>query len=301
MKTYTDLDRIPQAPAGRAVAVGTFDGVHLGHREVIAHARARGRAKGMAVAVVTFDPHPLHLLAPEDAPPLLTSTAVKCDLIAETGVDELVIIPFTEEFSQLEPERFCAEVLADRLGAAFVSVGENFRFGRGASGDAETLRAQTGFETEVVPLVEHGGAPVSSTRIRELIDEGDVAAARELLGAPFLLEGVVVAGDARGRELGIPTANLAPEPGVILPGAGVYAGRARDCGAAINVGVRPTFETSGETLVEAYLLDFEGDLYDERLRLVFLDRIRDELRFESADELVQQMWRDVERVREIVA
>jgi riboflavin kinase/FMN adenylyltransferase len=301
MRTFTDPDRIPHAAGGRAVAVGTFDGVHLGHRKVIGRALEWGRAHDTPVAVVTFDPHPLQLLSPEEPPRLLTSTAVKSELIGEIGVDELVVIPFTQEFSRLEPERFCADVLVGQLGARFVSVGTNFRFGHGASGDAEMLRARSEFEADVVPLVEHGGAPVSSSRIRELVEQGEVAAAGELLGAPFQLEGLVVEGDARGRTLGMPTANLALEAGVILPGTGVYAGRARDRAAAINVGVRPTFETSGETLVEAYLLDFEGDLYDERLRLVFLDRIRDELRFESADELVRQMQRDVERVREIVA
>jgi riboflavin kinase/FMN adenylyltransferase len=239
------------------------------------------------------------VLSPEELPRLLTSTAVKIDLISELDVDELVVVPFTPEFSRLEAKAFCEDVLARTLGARHVSVGENFRFGHGAHGDAAMLSACADFDVRVVPLLEIAGEPVSSTRIRELVEAGDVAAARELLGHPFLLDGKVVEGDARGRELGMPTANVAPEPAVIVPGAGIYAGTARDRPAAISIGVRPTFEQDGELLVEAYLLDFEGDLYGETLRLSFLERLRDEERFDSPEELVEQMRRDVERVREV--
>jgi riboflavin kinase / FMN adenylyltransferase len=299
------LDEVPDAPEGRAVALGTFDGVHLGHRRVIGSARDWAREHGARAAVVTFDPHPLQVLSPDEAPRLLATTAGKLDRIEETGVEEAIVIPFTRELSRLEPEDFCHDVLAERLHARRVSVGENFRFGHGASGDADFLRARTEFETDVVPLIEHGGQPVSSSRIRELIAAGAVAEAAELLGAPFVLEGTVVEGDARGRELGMPTANLDPPEEIVLPGPGIYAARAvlgDDQGtspAAVSIGVRPTFEDAGDTRVEAHLIDFEGNLYGQGMRLVFLSRLRDEERFESAEELMAQMNRDVEQVRRV--
>jgi riboflavin kinase/FMN adenylyltransferase len=301
MKVVRSLEQVSPAPAGRALAVGTFDGVHLGHRRVIASALEWGLSRDVPVAVVTFDPNPLQVLRPDDPPPVLTPTDVKADLVAELGVDELIAIPFTLEFSRLEPQQFCGDVLAGALAGRHVSVGANFRFGHGASGDIDFLRGRTEFETAVVPLLERKGAPVSATRIREVVEGGEVSLARELLGAPFQLEGTVVEGDARGRSLGMPTANVLPREGVVVPAAGVYAGTALGHPAAISIGVRPTFERHGKLLVEAYLLDFEGDLYDRALRLAFLERIRDEERFESADELVEQMQRDVERVQEIAA
>jgi riboflavin kinase/FMN adenylyltransferase len=299
MRVIRSLDEVPPSPAGRAVAVGTFDGVHLGHRRVIASAVEAARSRRLTAAVVSFDPHPLEVLRPDDPPRLLTMTPVKIDRVRELGVDEMIVIPFTTEFSRLEPEKFCRDVLAQTLRARHVSVGENFRFGHGARGDPQLLRSCAEFETTVVPLLELDGEPVSSSRIRSLIERGDVAAAGKLLGASFELEGTVVEGDARGRELGMPTANVVPEPVALVPAAGIYAGAARGHPAAISVGVRPTFEQAGALLVEAYLLDFEGELYGQTLRLSFLERLRDEVRFESADELVEQMRRDVERVREL--
>jgi riboflavin kinase/FMN adenylyltransferase len=224
---------------------------------------------------------------------------VKADLIAQTGVDELVVIPFTEELSKLKAEQFCEDILAGTLQARHVSVGENFRFGNDARGDAALLQSRPEFETAVIPLVEVGGQPVSSSRIRALLGEGEVARARELLGAPFQLEGTVVEGDARGRSLGVPTANITPAEGALVPGKGIYAGLVLDHPAAISIGVRPTFESDGQLLVEAHLLDFDGDLYGRTVRLVFLDRLRDEIRFDSAEALTEQMRRDVEQVREI--
>jgi riboflavin kinase/FMN adenylyltransferase len=300
MKVLRGMGEVRPAPEGRAIAVGTFDGVHSGHRRVIRNALEWGRSHGSRVAVVTFDPHPLELLSPDEPPRLLSSTAIKADLIAGLDVDELVVIPFTEEFSKLDPEAFCRDVLAGTLGARHVSIGENFRFGYKASGDADLLQSRDEFETVVVPIVEQGGAPISSTRIRELLERGDVAAANELLGAPFQLEGVVIAGDGRGRSLGMPTANVTPAANLLVPARGIYAGQALDHPAAISIGVRPTFTENGALLVEAYLLDFEGDLYGKTLRVAFLERLRDELRFGSADELVAQMKRDVERTRRIV-
>jgi riboflavin kinase/FMN adenylyltransferase len=212
-------------------------------------------------------------------------------------VDELVLIPFTDDFSRLSAEQFAGEVLARALNARHVSVGRNFRFGHRASGDAQLLRDRGEFEVTIVPLVEQGGSPVSSTRIRSLLADGDVAGAQRLLGSPYNIEGVVARGSERGRTLGIPTINLAPAETIAVPAPGVYAGSALGHPAAINVGVRPTFEADGDLLVEAHLVDFEGDLYGQTVRLAFLERLRDEERFGSADALVEQMHRDIDRVR----
>jgi riboflavin kinase/FMN adenylyltransferase len=281
----------PRPDRQRRVAIGTFDGVHLGHREVI---------RDMDT-VLTFDPHPLAVIAPHAQPKLLQTFPLKRDLIAGLGVDELVVIPFDRSFAEHGAEQFVEEVLIGRLGASHVSVGENFRFGKGAKGDAEYLRSRPEFETRVVPLVEVAGETVSSSHIRGLVAAGDVKAAGEFLGGPFLSEGVVVHGDKRGRELGMPTANLVPDDLQAVPGHGVYAGWAHGHPAAINVGVRPTFQTGRGLLIEAHLLDFDGDLYGQTLRIAFLERLRGEKRFESVEALVEQMNRDVDDARAICA
>jgi riboflavin kinase/FMN adenylyltransferase len=216
-------------------------------------------------------------------------------------VEELVVIPFDEEFKRIEAEDFVRGVLIERLGAHLASVGENFRFGARARGDPEMLTAHDEFETRVVPLVEVDGETVSSSRIRALVAAGEVAAAARCLGAPFLLEGEVVEGDRRGHSLGFPTANLVPDDSLVAPGHGVYAGFANGEPAAINVGVRPTFKTGRGLLVEAYLIDFEGDLYGRQLRVAFIERLRGEKRFPEVDDLVAQMHRDVEEARELCA
>jgi riboflavin kinase / FMN adenylyltransferase len=277
----------------RTVAIGTFDGVHLGHREVI-----RG-----SDTVLTFDPHPLAVIHPQATPKLISPFPIKRDLIAGLGVEELVIIPFDGSFSGQTAEEFVEDVLIDRLGAERVSVGENFRFGKGAKGTPELLRAHSEFETHVVKLVEAEGETISSSHIRGLVAAGEVREASEFLGAPFLFEGEVVHGDKRGRKLGMPTANLVPDDAYVCPGHGVYAAWAHLDGgsyaAAVNVGVRPTFVTGRGLLVEAHLIGFSEDIYGETLRLAFLDRLRGEKRFDSVDELVEQMHRDVEQAREI--
>jgi riboflavin kinase/FMN adenylyltransferase len=275
----------------RRIAIGTFDGVHLGHREVI-----RG-----SDTVLTFDPHPLSVIHPEATPKLISTFAVKRDLIAGLGVEELVVIPFDERFSSQTAEEFVNDVLVARLGAEQVSVGENFRFGKGAKGTADFLRGHDEFETRVVPLVEAAGETVSSSHIRGLVAAGEVGAAAEFLGAPFLFEGEVAHGDKRGRELGMPTANLVPDERYVVPGHGVYAAWAHGYPAAVNVGVRPTFETGRGLLVEAHLIGFAGDIYGELLRIAFVERLRGEKRFESVDELVVQMNRDVEDAKRVVA
>jgi riboflavin kinase/FMN adenylyltransferase len=273
----------------RRVAVGEFDGVHLGHREVI-----RG-----SDTVLTFDPHPLHVIHPEAAPKLLTSFERKAELIAQLEVEELVVIPFDQRFAALGPQEFIDEVLVRRLRATHVSVGENFRFGHRAAGEPATLLADDRFQTRVVALVELEGEIVSSSHIRALVQAGDVELAGRMLGAPFQLQGEVVVGDRRGRELGFPTANIVPDDALVQPGHGVYVAHADGACAAVSVGVRPTFGTGRAVLVEAYLLDREIDLYGQLLRVEFLKRLRGERRFESVEQLVEQMHRDVARTREL--
>jgi riboflavin kinase/FMN adenylyltransferase len=271
----------------RRVAVGEFDGVHLGHREVIAGNDT----------VLTFEPHPLAVIRPQATPKLLNSLDQKAELVAGLGVRELVVIPFDDAFAAQSPPHFIDEVLVGRLGATHVSVGANFRFGHGAAGDSALLVADGRFQTRVVTLVEVDGQIVSSSHIRSLVRQGDVAGAAVLLGSRFQLRGVVVRGDQRGRELGFPTANLVPDESLICPGFGVYAARAGGACAAVSIGVRPTFDDHQGVLVEDYLLDRDVDLYGRPLRIDFLQRLRGELRFDSAQALIEQMNRDVSQTR----
>jgi riboflavin kinase/FMN adenylyltransferase len=275
----------------RQLAVGTFDGVHLGHREVI-----RG-----SDSVLTFEPHPVSVVAPQHAPKLLTPLDMKAELIAALGVEELIVIPFDAAFAARGAQEFIDEVLVATLGAVRVSVGENFRFGNRAKGDTALLAADGRFRTTVHPLLEIDGEIVSSSHIRGLVLAGEVDQAQDFLGAPFQLRGEVVRGDERGRTLGFPTANLVPDEALVCPGHGIYACRANDRPAAVNVGVRPTFTTGRGELVEANLLDFDGDLYGKELRIDFLRRLRGERRFPSAAALVEQMRRDVDQTRQVLA
>jgi len=283
---------LPDAePRPRHVAIGTFDGVHLGHQAVIDDADT----------VLTFDPHPLEVLHPAALPKLIMPFTVKRDVIDGLGVAELVVIPFDAEFAHRDAEDFIEHVLVERLGATKVSVGENFRFGAKAKGDPEMLRAREEFETRVVPLVEVDGETVSSTRIRALVAAGDMEGAQHCLGAPFMVEGEVVKGDQRGRELGFPTANFVPDDRLAIPGHGVYAAFADGVPAAVNVGVRPTFETGRGVLIETYLIDRDEDLYGKTLRVAFVERLRGEKRFPDVDDLVAQMRRDVDDARRVCA
>src|SRR6476619_7624039 len=256
----TELSDVQQRP--RRVAVGEFDGVHLGHREVISGSDT----------VLTFEPHPLRVVRPEAAPRLLTSLDAKADLIGKLGVEELVVIPFNRGFADQTPEEFIDHVLVERLQATRVSVGENFRFGHRAAGDPEMLAADGRFETRVVPLVEVDGEIVSSSHIRGLVLAGEIEVAAGFLGAPFQLRGEVITGDQRGRTLGFPTANLVPDEALVCPGHGIYAARTPEACAAVSIGVRPTFGTGRALLVEAYLLDWDRDIYGSELRIDFLSR-----------------------------
>jgi riboflavin kinase/FMN adenylyltransferase len=275
----------------RRMAVGSFDGVHLGHREVI-----RG-----SDSVLTFDPHPTAVVAPQHTPKLLTSLEVKAELVQALGVQEMILIPFDKSFAKRSAQEFVDDVLVGALGASYVSVGENFRFGNRAKGDPRMLAEDERFSTRVTPLLEVEGEIVSSSHIRGLVLAGEVEQATRFLGAPFQMRGEVVHGDERGRELGFPTANLIPDDTLVCPGHGVYACLANGLPAAVNIGVRPTFDTGRGELVEAYILDFDDDLYGRQLRLDFLSRLRGERRFSSAEALVEQMRHDVERTREIAA
>jgi len=278
-------------PRPRRVAIGTFDGVHRGHRAVIEGADT----------VLTFDPHPLEVIHPTALPKLIMPFGVKRDVIEGLGVRELVVIPFDREFAGRSAEDFVERVLIERLGAEQVSVGENFRFGARARGDAAMLGARKEFETRVVPLVEVDGETVSSTRIRALIAAGDMEAARRCLGAPFMVEGTVVEGDQRGRELGFPTANIVPDDRLAYPGHGVFAAFADGVPAAVNVGVRPTFDSGRGVLIETYLIDRDEDLYGRTLRVAFVERLRGERRFASVEELIAQMRIDVEDAKRVCA
>jgi riboflavin kinase/FMN adenylyltransferase len=287
------VTRLPDLERGgsRSVAVGTFDGVHLGHREVIAGADS----------VLTFDPHPVSVVAPQHTPKLLTTLERKAQLIAALGVQEMIVIPFDADFARRSAASFVDDVLVGALGARQVSIGENFRFGHRAQGDPALLAADERFATVVHPLLEVDGEVVSSSHIRGLLLAGEVEEANRMLGEPFELSGVVAHGDERGRELGFPTANLVPDEALACPGHGVYACLAGETPSAVSIGVRPTFETGRGELIEAFLLDFDGDLYGQVLELRFLARLRGERRFESAEALVAQMHADVARTREIAA
>ena len=274
-------------PAERAVAIGTFDGVHRGHRATIEAAMATG----LRSAVVTFDPHPRRVLGYEVE--LVSTLGRRIELMGDIGPDEVLVLEFTPELARLEPEEFVRAVL-EPLGTRVVVAAESFRFGQGRRGDVDLLR-RLGLDVQIVPQVEG----VSSSRVRELLRAGDVVGAAALLGRPPEVEGVVVAGDQRGGTLGFPTANIAVDPGLLVPANGIYAGSALGHRAAASIGVNPHYGGS-ERRIEAFLLDYEGDLYGQNLRLELWQRLRDERAFGSEDELVRQIAADVEAALQAV-
>ncbi|HEY1444716.1 MAG TPA: bifunctional riboflavin kinase/FAD synthetase [Acidimicrobiales bacterium] len=297
---------------GTAVTIGAYDGVHLGHRALLRDLCDRAAAAGLSSVVVTFDRHPAYVVRPESAPKQLTSLEQKLELLADCGVDRTVVVPFDEERANETAEDFVKEVLVDQLSARLVVVGEDFHFGHGRKGNVALLRelgARWGFEVVGVGLTDDGSEPVSSTRIRALLAEGDVEGAARLLGRPHEVRGPVVRGDGRGGpELGFPTANLEIPDDIALPADGVYAGHFRRPDgsihqAAINVGRRPTFYEPGTApvLVEAYLLHFDGDLYGEPSRVCFAHRLRDERRFDTVEDLIAQMHQDVAEAERMLA
>ncbi|ADL45039.1 bifunctional riboflavin kinase/FAD synthetase [Micromonospora aurantiaca] len=307
MQRWRGYEAAPGGWGRSVVTIGVFDGVHRGHQATIGHAVARARELGVKSVVVTFDPHPAEVVRPGSHPAVLTEPARKAELIEALGVDVLCVVPFTVEFSRLPPEAFVHDVLVAHLHAALVVVGDNFRFGHRAAGDVpllERLGRTFGFAVEGAPLVAEAGTVFSSTYIRSCVDAGDVGAAAAALGRPHRVEGVVVRGDQRGRELGYPTANLLTHRYAAVPADGVYAARLvrRDgepLAAAVSIGTNPTF-SGRERRVEAYALDFSGDLYGERLALDFVAHLREQRTYDAIEPLVAQIAEDVERTRRAV-
>ena len=291
---------------GVVVALGNFDGVHLGHQEVLRRAVEEGRRRGMRVMAATFQPHPRAVLGSGDPPRLLTPLGLRREVLRRYGVDEVVEVPFDRELSKKSPEQFVRDVLVGDIGAGVVVVGENFRFGHRASGDfgdLHRLMRELGGEAVAVEVrTIGGGAGISSTRIRALISGGEVEEAAGLLGRAYVLRGEVVVGDRRGRTIGFPTANVLPEPEAVVPAHGVYAGFVlvgdQSFAACTNVGVAPTFARA-ESRVEAYLLDFDSDLYGRTVDVGFTHWIRGEKKFSGIDELKSQIQSDVETARSL--
>jgi riboflavin kinase/FMN adenylyltransferase len=307
MDVLHGLESLPQSTGGSVVTIGMFDGVHRGHQAVIGRTVDRARATGLRSVTATFDRHPRETLTPGREPRLLTTLERKISLIAQLGVDLLLVLPFTEELSRIPAEQFVTRVLAEGLQTRRVVIGTNFTFGHKARGNLDLLTAMApahGFTVDGVDLLELDGRRVSSSSIREGLIEGDLGWPQTALGRRFVLDGRVVRGAGRGADLGWPTANLQTDHRLLLPGEGVYAGRARaargDYVAAINVGSNPTFGRE-PVHVEAFLLDFEGTLLGEEVAVEFWVRLRDEVRFESAEELAKQIAADVERTRELMA
>lgn len=306
MQRWRGLDGIPFGWGRCVVTVGVFDGVHRGHQQIISRAVERARDTGLPGVVLTFDPHPSEVVRPGSHPPVLTSNRRKAEILAGMGVDVLCALPFTLEFSRLSPAAFVHEVLVERLHSAAVVVGENFRFGHRAAGDVPMLRelgTNFGFATEGVPLLREGDVTISSTYVRACIDAGDVRQAAAALGREHRLDGIVVRGDGRGRQLGYPTANVRTERYAAIPADGVYAGRVvldgKRLPAAVSIGTKPTFE-GREHAVEPYILDFDEDIYGDELGVEFTARLRGQERYDRIEDLVGQIGRDVARTRELV-
>jgi riboflavin kinase/FMN adenylyltransferase len=307
MRRWRGPAAVPGGWGRSVVTIGVFDGVHRGHQQIIGHAVKRAGELGVQSVVVTFDPHPSEVVRPGSHPALLTEPVRKAELIEQLGVDALWVIPFTLDFSRLSAEAFVHDVLVETLHAALVVMGENFRFGNRAAGDAALLHRlgrAFGFGVESSPLLATDGTVLSSTYIRACVAAGDVTAAAEALGRPHRLEGVVVRGDGRGRALGLPTANLLTGPHAAVPADGVYAGwllgeRVGRRMAAVSVGTNPTF--SGlQRRVEAYVLDFDGDLYGRRTTVDFVARLREQRTYAAVEPLVAQIHEDVAQVRALL-
>jgi riboflavin kinase/FMN adenylyltransferase len=295
---------LPEDGRGTVITVGTFDGIHRGHWAVLQEIRRRARESGRRSVLVTFHPHPLRVVRPDEAPPLLTTPAEKKEILAETGLDYAVFLSFTHVLAGYSPRRFVEEILVGRLGVQELVIGYDHGFGRRRSGDAETLRRigrELGFEVDIVPPIRTRKGPVSSSRIRTALLERNVEEAREGLGRPYCVRGLVVRGEGRGRSLGFPTANLwVSVNGKLIPPPGVYAVRAGirrgAFGGAIHIGPRPTF-TGSQPTIELHVMDFEGDLYGEEIRVEFIRFLRDVRPFSSASALVNQRRSDVEAAR----
>jgi riboflavin kinase / FMN adenylyltransferase len=298
--------------AGSVVTIGAYDGVHLGHQAVIAEVKQLAAAAGRQSAVVTFDRHPASVVRPDSAPKLLTTLDQKIELLAATRVDTTVVVPFTSDRATESAEDFVHEVIVGCLNAKTVVVGADFHFGKDRRGNVELLRtigAEAGFEVVGLELISVPGltGKVSSTEIRKLVQQGDLREAARLLGRPYELSGTVIDGDKRGRTIGFPTANVSLPVDSCLPADGIYAARYARPGspnwlpAAVNLGRRPTFyDDQPYSLLEAFLIDFAGDLYGEAARVQFVERLRPEAKFDSLEALVTQMNRDVDNARQLL-
>jgi riboflavin kinase/FMN adenylyltransferase len=288
--------------------VGSFDGVHLGHQAVLQEIDRRARAAGRASVLVTFDPHPLEVVNPDAAPPLLTTGPERLEILAQSPLDYVLILRFDRQLAELPPERFVRDILLERCGVRELVIGHDHGFGRGRSGDVETLRrlgVREGFDVDVVDPVDFGGQHVSSSRIRRAVAGGDLVTARAMLGRPYGVVGRVGEGERRGRLLGVPTINLTElSPRKLLPPDGVYAvaveWRGGRAGGMMNQGPRPTFQ-DGRRILEAHLFDFEGDLYNEWVRVEWVERLRDIERFASLDHLKEQLQSDRTRALAVLA
>ncbi len=306
VERWRGLEQVPGKWGRCVVTIGVFDGVHAGHQQIIARAVTRARELGVPSVVLTFDPHPIEVIRPGSHPPMLTGQRYKADLVEQLGVDVFCVLPFTLDFMRLTAQEFVHAVLVEKLHASAVVVGENFRYGNGGSGTVDALTddgRRFGFSVEGFPLQGTADMTWSSTYARSCVAAGDVTSAAEALGREHRIHGVVVRGDQRGREIGYPTANLEPLPWSAVPADGIYAGRLVRAGellpAAISIGTNPTF-AGNERRVEAFVLDFTGDLYGEHVGLAFTARLRDTLRFDGVEPLVAQMALDVERTRTLV-
>ncbi|PYO00787.1 MAG: hypothetical protein DMD91_09780 [Candidatus Rokuibacteriota bacterium] len=302
MRIVQGLESYPPEPQPAVVALGVFDGVHLGHREILGAAVTRARAGGFVAIACTFEPHPMEVLQAGRAPAPIATLSERLDLIAMTGVDTTVVLPFNRELAAVEPEAFVKDVVLQRLRGREIVVGFNHTFGRGARGNArllEEMAPRLGFRVDVVPPRVVDGVPVSSSEIREALRLGDVERAGRYLGRPYAIRGTVVAGAGRGRTLGFPTANIRPDRPLLIA-TGVYAGTVEEAGerhgAVVNVGIRPTFGEN-QLVVEAHLLDFVGDLYDRTVNLAFLARLREERKFADVSALRRQIAEDLELAR----
>jgi riboflavin kinase/FMN adenylyltransferase len=310
LEVVRGIENGPAQPGPTVVTVGVFDGVHRGHSMLFGRVREEATALGARPGVVTFDPHPLEVLAPQKAPCTLTTLDQRLELFEREGLEIALVLPFTTELAALDPEAFGKAALVEDLQVRKILVGEDFRFGHGRAGDINTLKQlgrEFGFEAEAIGLLGADNDKISSTDIRRMIAEGEVEPAAELLGRNYALGGTVVEGDKRGRELGFPTANLKPDDRACLPGLGVYAGwwvwRGRRLPGAINVGVRPTFKEASDAvrpLCEIYILDFDEDLYGEYGEVEFGTFLRPEEKFASAAALIEQMRADVDRSRAVL-
>ena len=306
MRIIRRLAQLTPPADGTVVTIGNFDGVHLGHREIFRRVVGRARERRAQAAVITFEPHPLRLLAPQRAPQRINTSAEKVRLIRASCIDLLVVLPFTRRLAALSPEQFVADILVGRLGVRHLVIGYDYAFGRNREGDARFLAAAArrhGFTLEVLEPITAGDLVYSSTRIRQTLQQGDVAGVVGVLGRHYTLDGRVVIGAGRGRRLGFPTANLVTRK-ELLPREGVYAVRVRYgrrmYDAVVNIGRRPTF-AGEEPTIEIHLLDFSGDLYGRHLRLYFVARLRDERRFPSAPALQAAVRSDIDRARAILA